>query len=675
MIHRAFKPKTCMLSFFIPIGKKVRQLNIKKVDDKPMIIHTKAKTKIHSHEAKSTGIKGHNVYSVKRSPKIMSATTTTQTMGKGAVRRRGKTTYRKSTIHQNQEKRGGRIHQHNRNIKDDKKTIKPKNSSIKLVGAAGVNAASNQMEGADEIIDASMIAYGVTRPLTGAAFKGAEFFRQKSLAEKKRKMKKVESGRKLSRRQIKKTTQKVAKKTAKDTAKKVAKETAKTTAKVATKVTTDVAVTVAGTAAVGPLSPLIGIATGEVVGAKIDHDDMKRNSRVRKIKFFIDKMNSQDKQQDSLFKLLKDLVMNRAAIPLKKMALAVGGFLLILILLISVITVPVVTVVATIYNSPFALFLPPLEEGDTVMSVTTEYVANFNREVNTLANEHIGYDSGEIVYVDYEGTAASPSNYYDIMCVYMVKHGIGDTATIMNDMSKDWLQDIVNDMCSYTTSSRTETNENEDGTTDSETILSVNVTLKDYRDMITEYNFDEDQIELINEMMSPENLAMIGYSGEESGGGSGSGNSVSSLTNTEIEAIVSSIADPTQKETVSFALSKVGYPYSQAYRDTGNYYDCSSLAYYSWKTAGVDISFGGATTAAAEAQGLDEDGKSITEADLQPGDLIFYSYTTNGRYKNISHVGIYAGNGKMIEAKNEAEGVVYGDFHSGSVVMYARPNK
>lgn len=654
-------------------------MKIKKVDDKPMIIHKKAKTKIHSHEAKSTGIKDHNVYSVKRSPKIMSATTATQTMGKGAVCRRGKTTYRKSTIHQNQEKRGGRIHQHNRNIKDDKKTTKKKNSSIKLVGAAGVNAASNQMEGADEVRDAAMIAYGVTRPMTGAASKGAEFFMQKSLAEKKQKIKKVESGRKLARRQIKKTTQKVAKKAVKDTAKKVAKETAKETArktaKVATKVATDVAVTVAGTTAVGPLSPLIGIATGEVVGAKIDHDDMKRNSRVRKIKFFMDKMNSQDKQQDSLLKLLKDLVMNRAAIPLKKMALAVGGFLLILILLISVITVPVVTVIATIYNSPFALFLPPLEEGDTVMSVTTEYVANFNREVNTLANEHNGYDSGEIVYVDYEGTAASPSNYYDIMCVYMVKHGIGDTATIMNDMSKGWLQDIVNDMCSYTTSSRTETHENEDETTDSETIFSVNVTLKDYRDMIAEYNFDEDQIELINEMMSPENLAMIGYSSGGSAGGSGSGNSVSSLTHAEIDEIVSSITDPTQKATVSFALSKVGYPYSQDYRDTGNYYDCSSLAYYSWKAAGVDISFGGATTAAAEAQGLDEAGKSITEADLQPGDLIFYSYTTNGRYKNISHVGIYAGNGKMIEAKNEAEGVVYGDFHNGSVVMYARPNK
>ena len=41
------------------------------------------------------------------------------------------------------------------------------------------------------------------------------------------------------------------------------------------------------------------------------------------------------------------------------------------------------------------------------------------------------------------------------MAVYMVKHGIGDTATVMNDISKGWLQAVVNDMCSYTTSTGT----------------------------------------------------------------------------------------------------------------------------------------------------------------------------------------------------------------------------
>lgn len=77
------------------------------------------------------------------------------------------------------------------------------------------------------------------------------------------------------------------------------------------------------------------------------------------------------------------------------------------------------------------------------------------------------------------------------------------------------------------------------------------------------------------------------------------------------------------------------------------------------KMRGGNISHGGATTAAAEAQGLDEAGKTVSYDQLQPGDLIFYSFTTNGRYKNISHVAVYVGNGKVVEALNESVGVVY----------------
>ena len=72
------------------------------------------------------------------------------------------------------------------------------------------------------------------------------------------------------------------------------------------------------------------------------------------------------------------------------------------------------------------------------------------------------------------------------------------------------------------------------------------------------------------------------------------------MTEDEINAILSGITDSRQKTVCSYALHRVGFPYSQDLRDSGNYYDCSSLAYYSWKDAGVDISFGGATTAAAE---------------------------------------------------------------------------
>ena len=54
--------------------------------------------------------------------------------------------------------------------------------------------------------------------------------------------------------------------------------------------------TVAGTAAgaeTGPYAPLIGIAVGKAVGDKIDKMDAQRNSRNRKIKFFLDKMKAE----------------------------------------------------------------------------------------------------------------------------------------------------------------------------------------------------------------------------------------------------------------------------------------------------------------------------------------------------------------------------------------------
>lgn len=54
----------------------------------------------------------------------------------------------------------------------------------------------------------------------------------------------------------------------------------------------------------------------------------------------------------------------------------------------SVVAIPVVAIVGTIYNSPFAIFLPPLEDGDTVTTVASAYVADFNREVNELKSNH-----------------------------------------------------------------------------------------------------------------------------------------------------------------------------------------------------------------------------------------------------------------------------------------------
>ena len=609
-------------------------MKIKKVDDKPMAIHTKEKAEIHSHEPKKAEINGSNIYTVKRGPKIASTKVNDNTDKKKI--------YRKSNVHQAEKKEKG-LSKFKRNIRESKTSIKTKNTKLHIAGRPGALAAgavTEQVEGGQEVSQAAYLAYEVSRPVTGTASRGASLFRKKAVAEAKKRIKKVEAGKKLA----KKTVKKAASNTAKTAVKETAKETAKTTAKVTTKTT-----------------------------AK----DAKMANRSRKIKFFLDKMKAQENQTDSVVKLVKDLIVRKAVLWVKAAAPVIGLVLLLLVLLVAVVAVPVIAAIAILYNSPFALFLPPLESGDTVQTVTSAYVQEFNRDVNTKVNEHTGYDLGELVYVDYEGMDENPSNYYDIMAVYMVKYGVGDTATVMNDKSKGWLQAVVNDMCSYTTSNGTKDVEETDAdgnvTTVTKSVLYVNVTLKSYRDMISVYGFNSDQVEMLEQIMSPEFMGQLGYAGSGSGGGGGSPG-VSSMTEEEINAVLSKITDSRLKTVCSYALHRVGYPYSQELRDSGNYYDCSSLAYYSWKDAGVDISHGGATTAAAEAQGLDEAEKTVSYEQMQPGDLIFYSFTSNGRYKNISHVAVYVGDGKVVEALNENSGVVYRDVASvGKIVVIGRP--
>jgi hypothetical protein len=196
--------------------------------------------------------------------------------------------------------------------------------------------------------------------------------------------------------------------------------------------------------------------------------------------------------------------MIRVSVVVKHIAGYIGGLLLNLVLLIAITCLPVMLVIAVVYNSPLAIFFPPLEEGDTVMSVTSAYLQDFNREVSTLANEHIGYDAGSISY-----SGSVTDNYYDIMVVYMVKYGIGDTATVMNDTTREKLKGVFDDMCSFQASVSSEIAENEDGTTTTYSILNVTIIKRSYEDMISFYGFNTEEVQLLEEMMSPEIRALL----------------------------------------------------------------------------------------------------------------------------------------------------------------------
>ncbi|MFI6494315.1 NlpC/P60 family protein [Streptomyces sp. NPDC050564] len=74
-------------------------------------------------------------------------------------------------------------------------------------------------------------------------------------------------------------------------------------------------------------------------------------------------------------------------------------------------------------------------------------------------------------------------------------------------------------------------------------------------------------------------------------------------------------------------------------------FDCSGLTVYAYAKAGISLP----RTAAAQASSGQRIPASLGKSALKPGDLVFYAYAP-GRDSTIYHVGIYVGNGQMVNA-------------------------
>jgi len=114
---------------------------------------------------------------------------------------------------------------------------------------------------------------------------------------------------------------------------------------------------------------------------------------------------------------------------------------------------------------------------------------------------------------------------------------------------------------------------------------------------------------------------------QESASGSGSSTTGSSTVTD------SSYATKAAK-ALAFARAQIGKPYVWGATGPGSY-DCSGLTQAAWKAAGVTLPR--VTYDQVNA------GTTVSLADAQPGDLVFF-------YDDISHVGLYIGNGMMIHA-------------------------
>ncbi|MBC3191231.1 C40 family peptidase [Pseudonocardia sp. C8] len=100
-------------------------------------------------------------------------------------------------------------------------------------------------------------------------------------------------------------------------------------------------------------------------------------------------------------------------------------------------------------------------------------------------------------------------------------------------------------------------------------------------------------------------------------------------------------------QALAAAKSKLGAPYQ--WGATGpSAFDCSGLMVWAFEKVGVDLP----RTSKAQSQ---MDGQDVSKDELKPGDMVFF-------YSPVSHVGIYAGNGKVLHASTSGEPVKYSDI-------------
>ncbi|MGI5180653.1 NlpC/P60 family protein [Dactylosporangium sp. CA-152071] len=124
------------------------------------------------------------------------------------------------------------------------------------------------------------------------------------------------------------------------------------------------------------------------------------------------------------------------------------------------------------------------------------------------------------------------------------------------------------------------------------------------------------------------------------------------------DGYVPRFTDDPAGRAVRYAYSQLGKVYRWG-ADGPDTFDCSGLTMAAWKAAGVVLPH----NAARQKKTVTPIGRE----ELRPGDLVFY-------YKDVSHVGMYIGDGRVIEAPREGERISMRLLDYAPIVGYGRPD-
>jgi murein DD-endopeptidase len=125
-------------------------------------------------------------------------------------------------------------------------------------------------------------------------------------------------------------------------------------------------------------------------------------------------------------------------------------------------------------------------------------------------------------------------------------------------------------------------------------------------------------------------------------------------------------------ELAQAALRYVGVPYRYGGAEPSRGFDCSGLVAYVHGQGGISVP----RTAAAQFASA----RRVSEAELQPGDLVFFRLSARSR--DVTHVGIYTGGRRFVHAPQTGSRVgeaslddaYYRARYAGSGRFYAAPS-
>ncbi len=339
-------------------------------------------------------------------------------------------------------------------------------------------------------------------------------------------------------------------------------------------------------------------------------------------------------------------------------AIAAGGGVVILVIVIIAV---IVMVVGTLFG---VFFADEAQEGEplktAIVEINTEFETDVQRQIDAITNT-VAHDATKVVYTGgMDGDSDTVNNWSDVLAIYTVQTMYnGDETMSFTPEKIENLRSIFKDMNNYTVSYEVRTEEVEDAETPEEVteavtlVIFIEVQSITAEECASKYNFNEEQLALLKELLSP---TYSSYFAEIIGidiyGGTLPG---------DLKDIVSNLP-PNERGTiiVQAALARLGDPYSQPERGKGRYIDCSWLTYIAYQAAGISIP----TTSVEQAQYCYDNNLMIGLSELQPGDLIFWAKTTCecGRFHEIHHVAIYMGNNKIIEASSSKGRVVVSEL-------------